>query len=526
MPDSSGLQQTPSATGFLPRLVIAAPQGRSGKTTISLGLCAAFTAQGLSVQPFKKGPDYIDPSWLSAAAKQPCRSLDLFFLRTPAQLLQAFLRGACCAELSLIEGNHGLYDGEDWIEGQALSASTAEVARQLKCPILLVVNAARMSRSAAALVHGYQTFEAGTPIAGVILNNVAQGRHEAKLRQAIENHCHIPVLGAIPRQENLAIPDRHLGLVPRAEANAGGAENADGSGNVIPALAACQQAAERYIDLPAVLEIARSAVQLPVGAQGLRPDSQALHPSPPPPPKARIGVVRDQAFTFYYPENLEALQQAGAQLIFINALQDTHLPQVDALLIGGGFPEIFMETLAANTSLRSEIREAIEAGLPVYAECGGLMYLAQHLCWGERRAEMVGALPIDVEMSARPEGHGYVLAEVTQENPFFAPGTLLRGHEFHHSRLAGLEPNRRTAQPPQLWLAYRLQRGHGIGRVESNEGHPSTWQQDGLVYRNVLASYTHLHADGSPDWAPALVARAYAYAQGGSPVLAQGERDG
>lgn len=455
-----------------PRLVIAAPQGRSGKTTVSLGLCAAFAARGLGVQPFKKGPDFIDPSWLSAAAGRLCRSLDPFFIQGEAALRRAFLKGARGAEISLIEGNHGLYDSSLTVEGEDGGAgSTAAVARSLGAPVILVVNAARMTRSAAAMVRGYQVFEPETPIAGVILNNVGHGRHETRLREAIEQACGIPVVGALPRAQALEIPDRHLGLVPQGEA--GGARER---------LEAFRQMVEAHVDLEALLEIARSAPVLEA--------EEALERASDPekPAEVRIGYFWDRAFSFYYPENLEALEEAGAKLIAIDSLQERSLPEIEALYIGGGFPEVFMEELSANAPLRKAVREAVEAGLPVYAECGGLMYLAEELRWEGRRAQMAGVFPLQIEMSSRPQGHGYVQAEVSGPNPFFAPGTVLRGHEFHHSRLA--------AAPQELETAYRLSRGAGLG-----EG------RDGLVYKNVLAAYTHLHAYGAPGWAEGLVAR-------------------
>jgi cobyrinic acid a,c-diamide synthase len=436
-------------------------------------LCAAFKARGLAVQPFKKGPDYIDPSWLSEAAGRPCRSLDPIFYQKPEALLRAFSRPAQKVDLSLIEGNHGLFDSFD----ETGVGSTAAVARTLDAPILLVVNATRIGRSAAAIVHGCQTFEPGTNIAGVILNNVAHGRHEARTRQAIESHCHIPVLGSIPKDEKLTIPDRHLGLVPREEED-----------TLLSAITACQGAIERYLDLDAVLEIARSASPLHVSDQDnlLIPAAQPL--------RVRIGVLRDRAFTFYYPENLEALEGAGAELTFIDAFSDTKLPELDALYIGGGFPEMFMDQLSANAALRASIREAVESDLPVYAECGGLMYLSQRIVWGEKSAQMVGVLPVEIEMTGKPQGHGYVVAEVKKENPFFAPGTVLRGHEFHNSRLISISTEN------LLITTYSLLRGKGLGD-----------SRDGIVYRNVLASYTHLHIGGAPDWAKGLVHRARLY---------------
>ncbi len=459
----------PTESHRIPRLVIAAPQGRSGKTTTALGLCAALRLRGLRVQPFKKGPDYIDASWLSEAAGQACRSLDPFFYETPKSLREAFLQPARQAGLSLIEGNHGLFDSFD-AEG---TGSTAAVARILKAPILLVVNTVRTGRSAAAIVLGCQNFEPDTPIAGVILNNVAQSRHEGRLRSAIEAHCGIPVVGALPREAALTIPDRHLGLVPRSEEE-----------GYVPAIEACRQAAEKYLNLEVILEIASSAPELSEEILENKPESE------PQPPKTRIGILRDRAFTFYYPENLEALQSAGAELVPINAFEDRKLPPVDALYLGGGFPEVFMEKLSANVALRMAIRYAAEAGLPMYAECGGMMYLARRIHWGERSAEMAGVLPCEIEMTDRPQGHGYVSLRVDGENPFFPIGSVLRGHEFHNSRLI-------PSTEGGLTTAYSLQRGRGVGGG-----------RDGLVYKNVLACYTHLHVGGAEDWARRLVERA------------------
>ena len=462
----------------LPRLIIAAPQGRSGKTTLTLGLCAAFRAHGLYVQPFKKGPDYIDPSWLSEAAGHPCYSLDPFFYDQPEALIRAFSSAAQKADLSLVEGNHGLFDSFD----EAGSGSTAAVARTLHAPILLVVNATRIGRSIAAIVHGCQSFEPETPIAGVVLNQVAQGRHEARLRQAIESHCGIPVVGAIPRAEKLNIPDRHLGLIPREENDA-----------LLPVIAACKQTVEQHLDLRTVLEIARSAPPLlqPEQPHTPAPEKQAL--------PVRIGIFRDRAFTFYYPDNLAALEEAGAELVFMDSLNDPMLPDVDALYIGGGFPEIFMEELSANAQLRAAIHQAVEQNLPVYAECGGLMYLSQRIRWGDRSAEMVGVLPCEIEMTGKPQGHGYVIAEVETENPFFAPGSVLRGHEFHNSRLHAVSGGQNQDCLP---TCYRLARGNGLGNG-----------RDGILYRNVLASYTHLHQGGAPGWAGGLVKQAALYRQ-------------
>ena len=460
----------------VPRVVIAAPQGRSGKTTVSIGLCAALTGRGKAVQPFKKGPDYIDSSWLSAAAGRPCRNLDLFMMSREA-VLRSFHRASEGTDLALIEGAMGLYDGVDL----AGSGSTAELARLLGVPVVLVVNVTRMTRSVAALVSGYQRFEPGVNIAGVILNNVATGRHESMLVHAIERYCKIPVLGCLPKAGRVTIAERHLGLVPEGEA-----------APLVEKVTKARELVESHVDIDAVLRVAQGAPAL------TQPNEPAF---PRPAASVRLAVIRDQAFSFYYPENLEALEQAGAELVYINALEDCRLPAVSGLYIGGGFPELFAERLQANDQLRREIAVAIDEGLPVYAECAGLLYLARTLRWEDRSYEMVGALPIDVSFTARPQGHGYVAAQVLGENPFFDVGQRLLGHEFHYARVENAD---------DLPTAYRLDRGQGLGGT-----------RDGIVRRNVLAGFTHLHALSDPTWGERLV-RAAQSAEGGRQTMVLG----
>jgi cobyrinic acid a,c-diamide synthase len=453
----------------LPRLVVAAPHGRAGKTTVTIGLLAALAARGVAVQPFKKGPDYIDPGWLSDAAGRRCRNLDLFMM-SPETALSAFRRGMEGAEIGVVEGAMGLYDGVD-LEG---SGSTAELARLLGAPILLVVDATRMTRSVAALVAGFQHFEPGVAVAGVVLNNVARPRHEAMLVQSIERYCGIPVLGCIPRSDSLTIPDRHLGLVPVAEDE-----------RLISAVENARRMATERLDLDRILAIACSSPEIA---------SRESAPCRAPSPRVRIGVLLDRVFTFYYPENLEALEEAGASLVYLDSLSDRSLPDLDGLYVGGGFPELFMEQLEANESLRGDIRRRIGDGLPVYAECAGLIYLSRRVSWKGRSSEMVGALPCEIEMTDRPQGHGYVQAEVVADTPFFPRGALLRGHEFHNTRVSMLDGSR--AQ-----FAYRLRRGAGIDRDHN----------DGLMVANVLAAYTHLHALAVPGWAEGFVRAAEEY---------------
>ncbi len=364
-------------------LLISSPQGHSGKTIITLGLCKLLTQRGFSIQPFKKGPDFIDPSWLTIAAGRNCRNLDLFLV-PKEKLIQTFEQACEKADLAIVEGAMGLYDGLD------TQGTTAEIARLLNIPIVLVVNTSRMTSSIAAMVMGYQHFQPETNIAGVLLNYVSGIRHENKLRNAVEKYCKIPVVGSIPRDANLHIAERHLGLIPSRES-----DEADQSVKRIG------EKLESYLDVEQILSISNrfkmpSPSTIPIKEKGREESLQV-----------KIGVIFDQVFNFYYPENLEGLRQWGADLVFINSLQD-RLPQVDGLYIGGGFPEFFLKKLEKNKELRQELWKAIEQGLPVYAECAGLMYLSQKIHWQGRSYEMVGAIPAEVQVSEKPEGHGYV----------------------------------------------------------------------------------------------------------------------
>jgi cobyrinic acid a,c-diamide synthase len=441
-------------------LLISSPQGHSGKTIVTVGLCNLLTQRGLLIQPFKKGPDYIDPSWLTIAAGRSCRNLDLF-LAPKEKLIQTFEQACEKADLAMVEGAMGLYDGLDD------QGTTAEIARLLNIPVVLLVNTNRMTSSIAAMVMGYQHFQPETNIAGVLLNYVSGIRHESKLRNAVEKYCKIPVVGSIPREANLHIPERHLGLIPSRES-----DEADQS------VKRLGEKLKSYLDVEQILSISKrfkmpSSSPVPVKDKGRQEG-----------PRVKIGVIFDQVFNFYYPENLEGLRQWGADLVFINSLQD-RLPQVDGLYIGGGFPEFFLEKLEKNKELRQELWKAIEQGLPVYAECAGLMYLSQKIHWQGRSYEMVGAIPAEVQVSEKPEGHGYVMAEVIDENPLFPTGLNIRGHEFHHSKVSIKKG---------VKFAYQIRRGHGI------DG-----QRDGVLYKNIFAAYTHLHALGTPCWAESFV---------------------
>ncbi len=454
-----------------PRLLLAALRGGAGKTTLTLGLLAAWRDQGRRVVPFKKGPDYIDPAWHALAAGCPSHNLDPFLMERD-QIMDLVGRYASQADALLIEGNRGLYDG---LDAQGTS-STAELAKLLATPVVLVVDCTMTTRTVAALVMGCQHFDPEVPLKGVILNQVARPRHEAILRSAIEQYCGLPVLGALPRLKCQVFPERHMGLVPPQE-----------HATAQRAVSTARDLAQRHLDLPGLWQV---ATQAPPFSWASLP----LEVAPPGGKPVTIGIIRDSAFQFYYPENLEALERQGAVLVQISALKDPILPLgLDGLYIGGGFPETHAQALAHNQSFRNSIKAAAQAGLPIYAECGGLMYLGENIQVQGEKFPMVGLFPYDFVMSKTPQGHGYTILEVIQDNPYFPPGTILKGHEFHYSLILP-DPG------PQESLAFRVARGAGIGG-----------QRDGLVYRNVLATYTHLHALGAPLWAPALVRRARKY---------------
>ncbi len=457
-----------------PRLLVAGNAGDAGKTLVSLALVAAWRAEGLRPAVFKKGPDYIDAAWLTRAAGAPCRNLDSYLQEAPV-LLESFRRHAS-PTLNVVEGNRGLLDGVD-LEG---THSSAALARLLAAPAVLVVSASKVTRTLAATVLGCRRLEPELDLAGVILNRVGGARHLALARRAVEELAGVPVLGALPRLEGELLPGRHLGLLPPEEHPEGDA-----------LLARLAGLAGQHLDLPRLLALARAAP--PLSAQP-RPAAAAAAPPSSPAASAtrcRIGVFRDSAFTFYYPENLEALEHAGAELVFLSPLNASSLPEVDALYVGGGFPETHAARLAQATALHAAVREQVAAGLPVHAECGGLIFAARALHHEGRRWPMAGVLPVELELCARPQGHGYVAARVDRPNPLFAVGEELRGHEFHHARLLGGAP------PAEVPSCLAMLRGVGCGGG-----------RDGLLAGSLLASFMHLHALGAPSWAPALVERA------------------
>ena len=526
-----------TATRF-PRLCVSAVSGGGGKTLLSLGLARAFRQAGLEVKPFKKGPDYIDAAWLGRAAGRPATNLDPFFLADSelaalfAKSLGEDLQGRAgqVQRLGLIEGNRGLYDGLD----AAGSCSTARLARALAAPVLLCLDATKMTRTAAALLSGILNFEPGLNICGVVFNRVGSIRHEAALRQAVEAHLDLPVLGILPRLGLNPLPERHMGLASQGTGLTAQVdalldklsslvrENVDleavlAKASYAPPLPGQEDAASKEISPQACLsevslaEVSLAEVSLAQvnSAHGISASGQerspacAAHAAP---RRPRIGYLRDAAFWFYYPENLAALAKAGADLVPLALIdapkaQDAIWETLDGLYLGGGFPEDFLEQLSGSPQV-AHLAELTRSGLPIYAECGGLLLLSRGMEREGKFWPLAGALPVRAVWTARPQGLGYVEAEVCAENPFFPLGLRLRGHEFHYSRCI-LEPD---APPPALALS----RGSGMGSA-CPQGETCSLARDGLFLRQTWGAYLHIFAPAVPCWAPNFVACASAW---------------
>ena len=439
-------------------ILISATRKSSGKTTIAVGLAAALAKTGLQIQTFKKGPDYIDPMWLSHATARPCRNLD-YYTMSQKEILKSFSYYAHRADFSLIEGNKGLFDGLN-LDG---SNSNAALARLLNAPIILVIETSGMTRGIAPLILGYINFDPSINIAGVILNKVGGARHEKKLRATLEHYTDVPVLGVLFNDQLLQIPERHLGLTPTNEAPQA-LKKIDTIASII----------STQIDMNAIKKIATRTSTMPTPAPHRITKSK---------PDIIIGIARDSAFGFYYPGDLEALENSGAKLVNIDMTKDTMLPKIDGLFIGGGFPETRMVELKVNSSMMHSVRKAIEDGLPTYAECGGLMYLARSITWQGRTQQMAGVITGDIIMHDEPQGRGYVHLRETGKGPWPLNGLgEISAHEFHYSSLQNLEGN--------FDFAYEVLRGNGI------DG-----KHDGLIYKNLLAGFTHLRDVEANPWA-------------------------
>lgn len=460
------------------RIFISAAHKSSGKTTVSIGLCAALRQRGLKVQSFKKGPDYIDPYWLAQATGRDCYNLD-FFTMERDEILDLLQEKSQDADFSLIEGNKGLYDGLD-LDG---SNSNAALATLTQTPVILVLSARGMTRGIAPLILGYQAFDKDVSIRGVILNQLGGSRHEAKLRNVIEHYTDVEVVGAIHNDRRFDIDERHLGLVPGHE-----------DPFCDKKIALLADAINEQVDIDSILNIANDAPPLPSQAQVSQGQSDTIVDK-----DIRLGLVRSSAFGFYYPDDLQALEAAGAEIIDIDPCSDTNLPDIDALFIGGGFPETHMQELQANTTLRNDIKIAIDAGLPAYAECGGLMYLARAIEWNGAKCEMVGCIDSDIIMEKRPQGRGYVQLQETDDHPWpHLPAeephenseAIINAHEFHYSRFDEIG----QSADNNVKFAFHVKRGTGI------DG-----KSDGYIYKNLLANYTHQRNTRNNPWAERFI---------------------
>ncbi len=451
----------------LPRLMISSPQKSSGKTIVSIGIISHFVSQGISVQSFKKGPDFIDPMWLSLASGRECFNLDPYLMGMEA-CCNSFLRNSSNDNnsLSLIEANHGLHDGMD-LDG---SDSSAAVAELLKTPVLLVVDSRHTNRGIAALVMGMQAMPPRVTIAGVILNQVRSPRQEEKQKSAIEQFCNVPVVGAIPMDQELVIPERHLGLTT--------------VGETTDAEELIHRAGEKiahYCDMSTISAMFYEVPRLKTKTHDISVRKSTS--------QVRMGVFRDAAFCFYYPENLDALKTNGAEIVFIDSLKATSLPEIDGLYIGGGFPESFLEVLSTNKGLLDDVHARVEEGMPLYAECGGLIYLSESASYGGKTYALAGILPFDICFQRYPEGHGYLDLKSRCDSPWFKKDMRIKAHEFHYSKPV----------IPEAGCTYQFDvvRGKGI-----------TGKNDGVLYRNLFASYGHIHAIGNPEWAEKFVSLA------------------
>ncbi|GAA5610349.1 cobyrinate a,c-diamide synthase [Streptomyces platensis] len=454
------------SSGSIPRLVIAAPSSGAGKTTVATGLMAAFAEAGLTVSPHKVGPDYIDPGYHSLATGRPGRNLDAY-LCGPDRIAPLFLHGAAGADLALVEGVMGLFDGAS---GMGELSSTAHVAKLLRAPVVLVVDASSQSRSVAALVHGFASWDPEVRLAGVILNKVGSDRHEELLREAMDSSG-VPVLGALRRDGRAGTPSRHLGLVPVAERRSEAVESVAG-------LAARIRAG---CDLEALLALARTVPELPDAAWDPAAHLAPAEGAAAAPEKPLIAVAGGAAFTFSYAEHAELLAAAGAEVAPFDPLRDEQLPPgTQGLVIGGGFPEMYAPDLSANAPLRAAVAELAASGAPVSAECAGLLYLSRSL----DGKPMCGVLPAEARMTERLT-LGYREAVALSDNALAAAGTRVRGHEFHRT---ALEPG--AGADPAWGLT------HPERRVE------------GFVAGGVHASYLHVHWAAEPSLAGRLVASA------------------
>ena len=446
----------------LPRIVVAAVSSGGGKTTVVTGLLSALRQKGLKVQSYKVGPDYIDPGYHRLASGYPAHNLDSW-LMPEDKLREIFIRTSKEADISVVEGVMGLYDG-----GRSGVSSTAEIAKLLDAPVVLVIDAKSMGASAAAIALGFREYDQQVKLAGVILNRLGSDTHRLMIEKAMQE-IGIPVLGAIKRDDSLAMPERHLGLLPVEE-----------NQRELEAVEAIGRAVVSQTDLVSIIRIADKAgeMELADDSNDVTEDDKIV----------TIAVARDDAFSFYYPESLRILEKSGARIILFSPLKDKELPFCDGVILGGGFPEMFAEALRCNYTMLKSIKNAAASGMPIYSECGGFMYLTQAMIdFDGIEHPMAGVLPCRVQMNKKLQMVGYVSAEMNTDTVLGPKGTRLHGHEFHFSSEIIPEKDCRD-------------RAFTFTRMRNNAVY-----QAGYAWKNVLGSYLHLHFAGCPEAADYFV---------------------
>ena len=468
-----------------PRVLLAADSSSAGKTTISVGIMAVLREMGFRVQPFKVGLDYIDPGYHSEVTGRVARNLD-GYLCDIATVHEIFQHAARSSDISIIEGVRGLFEG---LEATSDIGSTAQIAKMLECPVVLIINARSITRSAAAIVKGFVGFDPEVDIRGVILNNLGGGLHREKAVKAVESYTGLPVIGAISRDESMRIGMRHLGLIPAIE----GRNRVDGFDAHLESI---KSIIKRSVDIKALVRIAESAPELPrvvphlydKGKWGWDDGETCM----------RIGVALDEAFNFYYRDNLELLELTGAEIVYFSPLHDKRIPDVDGLYIGGGYPELFASELEKNRPIRKSICDASHADMPIFGECGGLMYLTESITtepkkhgahlMGEMEEgtyEMVGALPGSTQLTHK-RVVTYTIAHFMKDTSIGKKNMTIKAHEFHHSEILNL--------PKTAEFAIRTQRGTGIQD-----------KYDGLIKKNTIGTYLHIHAASHPEFATTFI---------------------
>ncbi|PYE50781.1 cobyrinic acid a,c-diamide synthase [Paenibacillus barcinonensis] len=472
-----------------PRLIIAGTGSGAGKTTVTLGLMKALAQRGLRVQGFKCGPDYIDPTYHTAVTGRASRNLDAW-MTSPDYVRETFARASAGHDISIIEGVMGLYDGKDPLSN---TGSTAEIAMVTQTPVILVVDVRSMARSAAAIVLGFQQLEPELHIAGVIVNRCGSAGHYTIVKKAIEQMCGIPVVGWLKRDEDMSIPERHLGLVPAIE-----------RGELEPLFQRAADVLLEGTDLDLLLELAASAPPLQLQTHRTAIENDTEQPSQATPQQKHnftdtcqpvIAVARDAAFNFYYPDNLELLEAAGARLQYFSPLAGEGIPaEADSVYLGGGFPEEFAAVIAGNENFLNGLREAVRTGMPLFAECGGYMVLGETLTDREGVTyTMAGIIPAQVQMQKKRAALGYREASAVQDSFLLKQGEVLRGHEFHYSTMTYREEG-------EIPYAYETKGLRGL-------------KQEGYASGSVVAGYTHIHLGSYPAAAQRWVHHCNAYRQ-------------